>query len=360
MSGVRLQNLSKTFGATAAVRDLSLEIADGEFFSILGPSGCGKSTTLRMIAGFEPPTRGTIFFNDREVTTLPPNQRNTGMVFQNYALFPHMTVAENVAFGLRARKMPNDQIRVRVKETLALLEMEEFLNRPVPQLSGGQQQRVALARALAVQPAILLLDEPLSNLDAQLRRSTRHELKQLQRRLGITTIYVTHDQEEALALSDRLLVMNDGEARQVGTPEEIYFSPANLFVMDFIGRSNVLDGHVVEASGQQIGVAGDEWRICSESFDRAVEWKVGAPVKIAFRPQDATIQKEAGEGLLPAQVHYAEFSGSFWEVEVLIGSAHCLVQLSPDTFQSLGIRGSIVSRHFWLHVPAHKLRLFPE
>jgi iron(III) transport system ATP-binding protein len=366
MAAVRLQNLSKTFGATTAVRDLSVHIADGEFFSILGPSGCGKTTTLRMIAGFEMPDSGAIHFDELEVTTLPPNRRNTGMVFQNYALFPHMSVSENVAFGLRAHKMPGELMRARVRETLALLEMGEYLDQPVTQLSGGQQQRVALARALAVQPAILLLDEPLSNLDARLRRSTRHELKRLQRRLGITTIYVTHDQEEALALSDRILIMNDGEAQQIGAPEDIYGSPANLFVMDFIGFSNILRGQIFEITPQRIGVAGKGWKLYSENripnthnVVQDEQRKVGASASVAFRPQDATLLREPGEeNFIAARLRFMEFGGSLWEVGMAIGEATCLVHLSSATAESLSLRNAAADDTFWLHVPANKIRIF--
>lgn len=358
MTALGLQNVEKSFGTTAAVRDLSLQVYEGEFFSILGPSGCGKTTTLRMIAGLEAPSSGKIFFGGREVTKLPPDRRNTGMVFQNYALFPHMTVAENVAFGLRAKRMPVDEIRARVRESLALLGMEQFVDRPVTQLSGGQQQRVALARALVMQPAILLLDEPLSNLDPQLRRSTRHELKNLQRRLRMTTIYVTHDQEEALALSDRLLIMQVGTTLQIGTPEEIYFSPENLFVMNFIGQSNLLGGRIAEAGENQISVVGQDWKMCAENFNKAAKWETGMVVKVAFRPQDALLQKEAAANSIPVTRQWAEFTGSFLAVGVQAGATTCVVHVSPVVAQALAIARD--DAPLWMRVPPSKVWLFKE
>ena len=234
MASVQLVDIIKEFGDTVAVKDLNLTISDGEFFSLLGPSGCGKTTILRMIAGFCIPTDGKIFFNGRDVSMLPPNKRNTGMVFQNYALFPHMNVFENVAFGLRVRKTPDPERRDRLKNALELVDLAGFENRRVTQLSGGQQQRVALARAIVIEPEILLLDEPLSSLDAKLRRETRDQIQKLQRKLGITTIYVTHDQEEALTLSDRIALLNRGVCQQVGTPHEIRRQPANAFVASFL------------------------------------------------------------------------------------------------------------------------------
>ena len=234
MASVRLQNITRKFDDVTAVDDLSLTIQDGEFFSLLGPSGCGKTTVLRMIAGFCIPNAGEIFFDDRNISALPPNKRNTGMVFQNYALFPHMTVFENVSFGLRARKIPVQERRKRVGSALELVDLSGLEKRKVTQLSGGQQQRVALARAIVIEPEILLMDEPLSNLDAKLRRETRDQLQKLQRKLGITTIYVTHDQEEALTLSDRITVLNEGLCQQIGTPDEIRNHPANDFVASFL------------------------------------------------------------------------------------------------------------------------------
>jgi len=236
MSGVTLEHITRRFKGAGGVADFSCTIADGEFFALLGPSGCGKTTTLRIIAGLETCDSGRVLFGEHDMTQVPPEKRNAAMVFQSYALFPHMNVFENVAFGLKARKMPKPEIAPRVEEALGYVQLQGFEKRPVTELSGGQQQRVALARALAVQPEILLLDEPLSNLDAELRVSTREEIAKLQKRLGITAIYVTHDQEEALALADRIAVMKDGACHQIGTPDEVLHQPATEFVAKFLER----------------------------------------------------------------------------------------------------------------------------
>jgi putative spermidine/putrescine transport system ATP-binding protein len=246
MSDLILERLRKEYGAFVAVDDVSLRVEEGELVALLGPSGCGKTTTLRMIAGFIEPTAGRIAIGGRDVTWDPPYRRDTGMVFQSYALFPHMTVAQNVAFGLEMRKVPRAEAETRVRQALELVRLDHLGDRLPRQLSGGQQQRVALARALVVNPGVFLLDEPLSNLDAKLRLEVRIEIRELQKRLGLTTVFVTHDQEEALTLADRLVVLDHGVVQQVGTPEELYEAPANLFVAGFIGRSNVLHGRVVE------------------------------------------------------------------------------------------------------------------
>lgn len=236
MSTVRCEGLARVYPEGGGIRNFECTIQQGEIFALLGPSGCGKTTTLRLIAGLERPDAGRIYFNDRDVTQLPPEKRNAAMVFQSYALFPHMNVFENVAFGLRARKMPRAAIAERVAEALGYVRLEALARRRVTELSGGQQQRVALARALAIHPEILLLDEPLSNLDAELRHATREQIATLQRRLGITAIHVTHDQEEALALAHRIAVIKDGEVHQIGTPQEILEKPATPFVAAFLER----------------------------------------------------------------------------------------------------------------------------
>lgn len=236
MSMVRLEHITRRFAEGGGILDFSCEVANGEFFALLGPSGCGKTTTLRTIAGLETPDAGAIFFDDRNVTTLPPEKRDAAMVFQSYALFPHMRVFDNVAFGLRARKLPKGEIEGRVAEALGYVQLDGLQKRRVTELSGGQQQRVALARALAVRPKILLMDEPLSNLDAELRHATREQLAEIQARLKITAIYVTHDQEEAIALVDRMAVLKDGTCHQIGTPDEILNHPATDFVAGFLAR----------------------------------------------------------------------------------------------------------------------------
>ncbi|VEN75229.1 Spermidine/putrescine import ATP-binding protein PotA [Candidatus Desulfarcum epimagneticum] len=244
MDDLNLKNITKKFGEFTAVSHFSLDVKKGEFVSFLGPSGCGKTTTLRMIAGFINPTEGDIFIQGKRVNDTPPHLRDTGMVFQSYALFPHMTVFENIAFGLKYRKIPKREIKDRVNDMLALIQLPDMGKRKPSQLSGGQQQRIALGRALVIQPKILLFDEPLSNLDAKLREDLRVELRQIQREVGITSIFVTHDQEEALSLSDKIAVMDNGEIRQVGTPFEIYEDPDSVFVANFIGQSNFLDGEI--------------------------------------------------------------------------------------------------------------------
>lgn len=271
---LELQALGKRFGAVEAVRELSLEVPAGELLSLLGPSGCGKTTTLRMVAGFEAPTSGQVRIGGRDVTALPPQRRGVGMVFQNYALFPHLDVAQNVAFGLEARGTPRGELRRRVGEALERVDLAGYTARKVQELSGGQQQRVALARALAPEPPVLLLDEPLSNLDTVLRERTRTELRALLKRIGITSIFVTHDQEEAFALSDRVAVMYAGRLQQVGTPEQLYHEPANALVMGFIGQSNALPVHVVHADGDGL--------LCE--LPGGARWRAGAPRDAARAP----------------------------------------------------------------------------
>jgi putative spermidine/putrescine transport system ATP-binding protein len=256
---IRLERVSKVFdNGVAAVDGVSLAIREGEFFSLLGPSGCGKTTTLRMIAGFEEPSDGRLLIRDRDVTDMPPHRRDIGMVFQSYALFPHRTVHENVAFGLRMRKVERAAIARRVRDALALVELTGLEDRRPAQLSGGQQQRVALARAIVIEPTVLLCDEPLGALDKKLRQTMQFELKQLQRKIAVTLVYVTHDQEEALTMSDRIAVMNRGRIEQLGTPFDIYNRPATRFVSDFIGDSNLFDVAVGAAAGATLTLRSDD------------------------------------------------------------------------------------------------------
>lgn len=261
MSTITLSKVVKSFGSFEAVKEMSLEVADGEFLALLGPSGCGKTTTLRMVAGFVDVTAGRIHFGDRDVTDLPPNKRDTGMVFQGFALFPHMTVRQNIGYGLEMRRVSRPEIDQRVARVLDLVRLGQFADRYPRQLSGGQQQRVALARALVINPHVLLLDEPLSALDAKLRHEVRLQIRQLQQSLGLTTIFVTHDQEEALSLADRLVVMNGGAIEQIGTPEDLYERPATPFVADFIGKTNFFAGRLsgstfATSCGLELAVSG--------------------------------------------------------------------------------------------------------
>ena len=256
MTHLALSNISKQFAGSTAVQDFNLEVKKGEFVSFLGPSGCGKTTTLRMIAGFEVPTTGKVVLDDVEITDKAPNQRNVGMVFQAYALFPNMTVAQNIGFGMRIHREPESAIKERVTEMLALIHLEQKGNSYPAELSGGQQQRVALARALANRPQVLLLDEPLSALDAKIRVSLRAEIRSIQRKLGTTAIYVTHDQEEALSISDRIVVMSQGQMEQVGTPFEIYNFPQTAFVAGFVGTLNTTDAEVIDPVKKLIKIDG--------------------------------------------------------------------------------------------------------
>ncbi|MCS6933213.1 MAG: ABC transporter ATP-binding protein [Acetobacteraceae bacterium] len=296
--GVTLEGVTKTFpGGTRAVDAVSLAIAEGEFFSLLGPSGCGKTTTLRMIAGFEAPDAGRIRVRGADITALPPEKRNMGMVFQNYALFPHRTVAENVAFGLRMRNVPKADIAARVRQALAMVRLEGLEDRRPAQLSGGQQQRVALARAIVVNPTVLLCDEPLGALDKKLRQAMQFELKELHRRLGLTLVYVTHDQEEALTMSDRIAVMRAGRIAQLGTPREIYDRPTSRFVADFIGDTNILDGEPREGGLAMPG----GWVSPVASLPPGVR-------AIALRPEQVRLTA-AGGGIVDATVEEANFLG---------------------------------------------------
>ena len=318
MSYLVLSDVQKRFGAFAAVESFNLAAEKGEFVSFLGPSGCGKTTTLRMIAGFERPTAGTISIDGRDITNVPPNRRNVGMVFQSYALFPNMSVADNIGFGLKVRKRPAADIKRRVGELLELINLPDKGGRYPYQLSGGQQQRVALARALAFEPQVLLLDEPLSALDAKIRVALRHEIRHIQRQLGITTVYVTHDQEEALSLSDRVVVMSEGRMEQVGTPFEIYNFPTTAFVASFVGTLNVLPGVVVDAGRGELTVAGQPIRLRA-----GFEGSPGREVRVALRPEMVSLGTGSdGENRLTGKVTDVSFLGSIVRIRVGLGAEH--------------------------------------
>jgi putative spermidine/putrescine transport system ATP-binding protein len=316
MAYLELQNISKTFGGAGAVVDFNLGVERGEFVSFLGPSGCGKTTTLRMIAGFELPTTGTVSLEGKDLTTKPPNQRNVGMVFQSYALFPNMTVGRNVGFGLKVRGRPKDEIDGRVKEMLELIKMSALEKRYPYQLSGGQQQRVALARALAIQPAVLLLDEPLSALDAKIRVELRAEIRRIQRELQITTVYVTHDQEEALSISDRVVVINAGRMEQVGQPFEIYNFPRTEFVAGFVGTLNQLRVTVVEAAAGRVAF-GEQ----SLLTGGPLEARDGTTVLAMLRPEELHFGEAAGENQLTGTVESVNFLGALVRVQLSVGPA---------------------------------------
>ena len=325
MAYLTLSNISKQFGETYAVRDFNLEVEKGEFVSFLGPSGCGKTTTLRMVAGFETPTNGTITLGGEDLTYKSPNQRNMGMIFQSYALFPNMTVAQNIGFGLRVRKLGKAEIEERVKEMVSLVNLEKHVDKYPYQLSGGQQQRVSLARALAIRPNVLLLDEPLSALDAKIRVSLRAQIREIQKRLGITAIFVTHDQEEALSISDRIVVMYDGNVEQVGSPFEIYNFPMTSFVANFVGSLNTASAEVVDPSQGILGVDGVQF-ISAAKMDGLQK---GDKVRIAIRPERFSFASEVKKAnVVDCRIENITFLGSVVRVHILIGNS----QFTMDTF----------------------------
>ncbi len=328
MTFLQLTGVQKFFGSVVAVEDFNLQAQRGEFISLLGPSGCGKTTTLRMIAGFERPDAGTILVDGVDITHRPPNQRNVGMVFQSYALFPNMTVADNIGFGLKVRKRPKEDIARRVGELLALIHLQGRGSRYPYQLSGGQQQRVALARALAIEPQVLLLDEPLSALDAKIRVMLRTEIRSIQRELGITTVYVTHDQEEALSLSDRVVVMSEGRIEQIGSPSEIYNFPATAFVASFVGTLNLFDSYVVEAATGRLMVEGQEIRAAMPITGASA----GAIVSVALRPESISLgDGQSGQNRLRGTIQDVSFLGSIVRIRIRLGDGP---SISLDTFNA--------------------------
>jgi len=326
-------------GEVLAVDHISLDVRKGELVTLLGPSGCGKTTTLRLIAGFETPTEGRIYIGGRVVNDIPPNKRQIAMVFQNYALFPHLNVWENIAFGLRAEKRPDREIRERVQGILELTGLEGLERRMPGELSGGQQQRVALARALVKEPGVLLLDEPLSNLDANLRAYMRGEIRRIQQQLSITSVYVTHDQIEAMSLSDRIAIMNQGRIEQVGTPEEIYERPLTEFVAKFMGKVNLLGGRVIGSSGSSLIV--DVLNLEMELPLQGGRFKNGDPVLIVLRPEAVKLCATA-KGNLTGTVRRCSYLGSFteYEIELQEGTIHVL-DYNPKIYregQRVGVR----------------------
>ena len=312
--GVRLEHISKIYQDPKtkkdfyAVRDTSLEIVPGSFVTLLGPSGCGKTTTLRMIAGFESPDEGEIYLGNEAINALTPNKRDTAMVFQSYALLPHYNIFDNVAYGLKLRKMDKDTIKTKVMDILKLVGLEGMEGRMTNQLSGGQQQRVALARALILEPGVLLFDEPLSNLDAKLRVSMRTEIRRIQQKAGITAIYVTHDQSEAMALSDQIIIMDKGIVAQIGTPQEVYYHPSNEFVADFIGEANFLRGKV--AGQDTVDIGGH--KVAAETSRQGA----GQDCTLVLRPESAVL---ADQGGLPCKVILSCFMGSYQNYHVMVG-----------------------------------------
>jgi spermidine/putrescine transport system ATP-binding protein len=350
MSEVRLENLSKSFKDTVAVDNISLTIEEGEFFSLLGPSGCGKTTTLRMIGGFEDPTEGKVYLGQSDVTGLPPYRRNVNTVFQSYALFPHLTVADNVAYGLKRKKVDRSEIGGRVKDMLRLVDLEGYDDRRSTQLSGGQQQRVALARALVNRPGVLLLDEPLGALDLKLRKQMQLELKRIQSEVGITFVYVTHDQDEAMTMSNRIAVMNDGHFEQVGAPQDVYQLPATGFVAGFLGASNLLDGRIESVNGTTAKIALDASGTIQLPSRRLPHTE--GDVRIGVRPEKIEIKPAAlaphvSGNSIPATIMISTYTGVSTAYECRVGDGSKVVvyvqNLGTD-IESLGAGADVVLR----------------
>ena len=349
MSFLVLEHVRKEFGGNAAVEDFNLSVEAGEFVSFLGPSGCGKTTTLRMIAGFEQPTSGRIMLNGSDITYARPNQRNVGMVFQSYALFPNMTVAQNVGFGLKLKKVDKSAIRSKVEELLGLIHMADKGQNYPHELSGGQQQRVALARALAISPQVLLLDEPLSALDAKIRDELRNEIKRIQRQLSITTIYVTHDQEEAMALSDRVVVMSRGVMEQVGPPFQIYNFPETAFVASFVGKLNRIDGSVVDPALGTVRSGEVSLRTTSE-----FQAPPGAAVTLMVRPEELELG-ESEENQVQGTVESINFLGAIVRVRLDTPTG----QLTADLFNERLLKLPEVGDQVTMSFPAHACWVMP-
>ena len=313
---ISLSHISKSFGNTEVLDDLCLDIREQEFLTLLGPSGCGKTTTLRIIGGFETPDSGRVIFDGKDITMLPPNQRNLNTVFQKYALFEHMTVEENIAFGLRIRRRSSDYIKDKISYALKLVNLDGYEKRMPSSLSGGQQQRIAIARAIVNEPKVLLLDEPLGALDLKLRQDMQYELMRLKEELGITFVYVTHDQDEALTMSDKIVVMNQGYIQQMGTPEDIYNEPENAFVADFIGDSNILDGIMIRDC--LVEILGTRFECVDVGFGE------NKPVDVVIRPEDVVL-KEEGQGMMDGLVTSLIFRGVHYEMDVMAGGYEWLV-----------------------------------
>ncbi|WP_046867474.1 ABC transporter ATP-binding protein [Microvirga massiliensis] len=340
---VRFENVEKRYNEVVAVRDLTLDIPRGTFFGLLGPSGCGKTTTLRMIAGFEQPTQGDVFIRGERVTGRAPYKRNFGMVFQNYALFPHMTVAENVAFGLKMRRIDRAERETRVREAIDTVKLSGFADRYPKQLSGGQQQRVALARAIVIRPAVLLLDEPLGALDKLLREEMQVELRDLQKSLGITTVFVTHDQEEALTMSDQVAVMRAGLIEQIGPPLEIYERPKTEFVAGFLGASNFLDGTVVGSEGNQaiVDIGGAAIPVRDNVISR------GQRVRLAVRPEKVALTLDEKAGGIPATVREVIYRGSSTHIHLDRNGQGFLAFLQNDESRTWSPRPGMQVQCHW-------------
>lgn len=350
-TAIDFKNIVKRYENNTVIPKLSLKVKDGEFFTLLGPSGCGKTTLLRMVAGFNSIEEGEISFNGKVINEIPAHKRNIGMVFQNYAIFPHMTVSENVEYGLKLRKLSKSEIKEKLNNILKVVKIDEYRDRLPDRLSGGQQQRVALARAIVIRPDVLLMDEPLSNLDAKLRIEMRSAIREVQKEVGITTIYVTHDQEEALAISDRIAVMNQGIIQQLGTPQEIYLRPSNVFVATFIGHSNIFDGKVQVEEGKKYVAFENDYKVPMNNLtDNAVD---KTQVKISVRPEEFIIS-ENKQGI-KGKIHFNTFLGKYINYEIELPNGE-IIELSQDT--SYNTNFYEVGEEIYLEVNEKKINIY--
>ena len=346
---IKIENAQKKYGDNIIIDNLSLDIKQGEFFTLLGPSGCGKTTLLRMIAGFNSIENGNFYFNEKRINDLDPAKRNIGMVFQNYAIFPHLTVEQNVEFGLKNRKVSKEEMKVETDKFLKLMQIDEYRDRMPERLSGGQQQRVALARALVIKPDVLLMDEPLSNLDAKLRVEMRTVIKEIQNSIGITTVYVTHDQEEAMAVSDRIAVMKDGEIQHLGQPKDIYQRPANLFVATFIGKTNVLNGNL---NGSVLKVAGKY----DVNLNNIKDKNVKGNVVISIRPEEFVIDENQAKDGIKAFIDSSVFLGLNTHYFAHLESGEKIEIVQESKIDSIIPKGTEV----YLKVKQDKINVFTE
>lgn len=358
---IKIDHAVKKYGDNTVIPDLSLEVKDGEFFTLLGPSGCGKTTLLRMIAGFNSIEGGDFYFGDTRINDLDPAKRNIGMVFQNYAIFPHLTVRKNVEFGLKNKKVPKDEINVQTEKFMKLMHIDEYADRMPDRLSGGQQQRVALARALVIKPDVLLMDEPLSNLDAKLRVEMRTVIKEIQKEVGITNVYVTHDQEEAMAVSDRIAVMNFGVIQQIGTPKDIYQRPANLFVANFIGRTNIINAELKAEGGECFLVFADGYRLKMDNI--LPEEQKDQKVIVAARPEEVVINDKEG---IKATVCDSVFLGLNTHYFVLSDKVRCVNMDEKDDDRIELVQESLIDdiipngNEVLLRLKSEKINVFTE
>lgn len=350
-TAIEFKNIVKRYDNNTVIPKLSLKVRNGEFFTLLGPSGCGKTTLLRMVAGFNSIEEGEISFNSKIINDIPAHKRNIGMVFQNYAIFPHMTVAENVEYGLKLRKLSKEEVKKKLDNILKVVKIDEYKDRLPDRLSGGQQQRVALARAIVIHPDVLLMDEPLSNLDAKLRIEMRSAIREVQKGVGITTIYVTHDQEEALAVSDRIAVMNKGVIQQLGTPQEIYLRPTNVFVATFIGHSNIFDGKVSVEDNKRYIIFENGYKVPMNNL--ADEAKDGSEIKISVRPEEFIISRSR-QGI-KGIIHSNTFLGRYVNYEIKLSDGN-IIELSQDT--STNDETYKAGQEIYLEVNSNKINVF--